>query len=55
MTDYTVNANLTVRGGSIDRDRLQTLLDAGLAELPGIASRYGITIVTSEATVEENG
>lgn len=53
MTDYTVHATLTVSGDGIDRAKIQQALDAGLAELPGVASRYGFTITDATATVDE--
>jgi len=46
MTDYTVTATLDVTT-SLDRERLQALLDQGARELVGIATRYGITITDS--------
>lgn len=52
MTDYTVNAKITVSGGDDDRAKIQDAVDAGLRELNGIASRYGFTITSSSATVE---
>jgi hypothetical protein len=52
MTDYTVNATITVSSGEGDRARIQAAVDAGLKELNGIASRYGFTITESSATVE---
>lgn len=54
MTDYTVHATLTVSGDGVDRAKIQQALDAGLKELPGIASRYGFTITDSSATVDES-
>ncbi len=52
MTEYTVNAKITVSGGDDDRAKIQDAVDAGLKELNGIASRYGFTITDSSATVE---
>jgi hypothetical protein len=52
MTDYTVNAKITVSGGDDDRAKIQAAVDAGLKELNGIASRYGFTITDSSATVD---
>ena len=53
MTDYTVRATLTVSGDNIDRAKIQSLLDSGLKELPGVASRYGITITDADASIDE--
>ena len=53
MTDYTVRATLTVSGDAADRAKIQAALDAGLKELPGIASRYGFTITDASATIDE--
>ena len=55
MTDYTVHATLTVSGDSVDRASIQRALDAGLKELPGVASRYGFTITDARADIEEAG
>ncbi len=55
MTDYTVRATITVSGDTVDRATIQGALDAGLKELPGIASRYGFTITDARADVEEAG
>ena len=64
MTTYTVHATiqvdvtnaaaLTAIGGGAgdERGRIQSALDAGLAELPGIASRYGFAVKSASATVE---
>lgn len=52
MSDYTVTATRRVQTDA-DRARVQALLDQGLQELPGIASRYGFTITDSTVTVEE--
>jgi hypothetical protein len=52
MTDYIVNAKITVSGGDDDRAKIQDAVDAGLKELNGIASRYGFTITDSSANVE---
>jgi len=52
MTDYTVTATIRVSSDA-DRAGLQALVDQGLRELSGIASRYGATITDSSATVEE--
>lgn len=54
MTDYTVRATLTVSGDSVDRATIQRALDAGLRELPGVASRYGFTITEAKADIEES-
>jgi hypothetical protein len=54
MTDYTVRATLTVSGDSVDRATIQQALDAGLKELPGVASRYGFTITDAKADIEES-
>ena len=48
MTDYTVNAKITVSGGDDDRAKIQDAVDAGLRELNGIASRYGFTITEQQ-------
>lgn len=53
MTEYIVRATITVSGDGVDRQKLQTVLDAGAKELPGLASRYGYTITDVEASVEE--
>lgn len=52
MTDYIVRATVTV-SGDIDRAMIQSTLDAGLKELPGLASRYGITVTDASATIDE--
>jgi len=52
MTDYTVTATLKVSTDA-DRARVQSLLDQGVKELPGIASRYGFTITDTSISVEE--
>jgi hypothetical protein len=52
MSDYTVNAKITVSGGDTDRAKIEAAVNAGLQELNGIASRYGFTITDSSATVE---
>lgn len=51
MTDYIVTATITVSGA--DRAQLQSTLDAGTKELPGLASRYGVTITDVSATIDE--
>lgn len=53
MSDYTVNATITVKGDGTDRSKVQSAVDAGLKELNGVAQRYGFTIVDSSATVVE--
>lgn len=53
MTDYTVRATLTVSGAESDRAKIQAALDAGLKELPGVASRYGFTITDASATIDD--
>jgi hypothetical protein len=53
MTEFTVHATITVEGDSADRARIQSGLDAGLKELPGIASRYGFTVTDATATIDE--
>ncbi len=53
MTEFTVHATITVEGDSADRARIQAGLDAGLKELPGVASRYGFTITDASATIDE--
>jgi len=53
MTDYTVRATLTVSGDSVDRAKIQQALDAGLKELPGVASQYGFTITNATAETDE--
>jgi hypothetical protein len=51
MTDYIVTARITVSGA--DRAQLQSTLDAGAKELPGLAARYGVTITDVQASVDE--
>jgi hypothetical protein len=51
MSDYTVTVTLQVSSDA-DRDRLKSLLDSGLRELPGIASRYGATVTGSSVSIE---
>ena len=53
MTDHTVTARITVSGEGIDRARLQSILDAGLKELPGFAARYGVTVTDASATIDD--
>ena len=53
MTDYIVRATLTVSGGDADRAKIQAALDAGLKELPSLASRYGFTVTDATATVDD--
>lgn len=53
MTDYTVTATLTVSGATADREKIQAALDAGLKELPGLASRYGFTVTHADADIQE--
>ena len=53
MTDYIVRATLTVSGDAGDREKIQAGLDAGLKELPGVASRYGFTVTDATATIDE--
>jgi|GEM_PF-2275285 len=55
MSEYTVRATLTVSGDTVDRSTVQSALDAGLKELPGLAARYGFTITDASATVEDSG
>lgn len=52
VADYTVTATFRVTTAA-DRERLQSLLDQGLRELPAIASRYGFTITDGSARVDE--
>ena len=67
MTTYTVNATIEVEitnpsalnaiasltGGSGDeRSKVQSAVDAGLKELPGIGNRYGFAVKSATATVE---
>jgi hypothetical protein len=52
MTDYTVTAVLKVQTDA-DKERVQALLDQGVKELPGVASRYGVTVTDTKLTVEE--
>jgi len=52
-TQYIVHATLTVSGDASDRAKIQAGLDAGLKELPGVASRYGFTITDASATIDE--
>jgi hypothetical protein len=52
MTDFTVNATITVSGDTGDLPKIQAAVDAGLKELPSVASRYGFTITGADATVE---
>ena len=54
MTEYTVHATITVSGEESDRAKIQAGVDAGLKELPGVASRYGFTITDATATVDQN-
>jgi hypothetical protein len=51
MSDYTITATIHVTS-DIDRAQLQSLVEQGVKELSGIASRYGATITESSATVE---
>lgn len=53
MTTYTVHATITVEGDAADRAKIQAGLDAGLKELPAVASRYGFTITDASATIDE--
>jgi hypothetical protein len=53
MTDYTVQATLTVGGEAVDRATIQAALDAGLRELPSLAARYGFTVSDARATIDE--
>lgn len=53
MADYTVHATLTVSGDAVDRAAIQSALDAGLRELPGLAARYGFTVSDASATIED--
>lgn len=53
MTDYIVRATLTVSGDDADRAKIEAGLDAGLKELPGVASRYGFTVTEATATIDE--
>ncbi|HWM34841.1 MAG TPA: hypothetical protein VNR36_11440 [Pseudolysinimonas sp.] len=55
MTAYRVTATLTVEMASGDTAQLEATAKAGLAELPAIASRYGVTITASDVTVEPAG
>lgn len=52
MNDYTVNVTIQAQTDA-DRARVQSMLDSGLKELNGIASRYGFTITSSSATIED--
>jgi hypothetical protein len=52
MAEYTVTAVLTVQTDA-GKAQVQALLDQGLKELPGIASRYGFTVTGTKLTVEE--
>ncbi len=52
MTAYTVNATITVSGDEDDRAKIEAAVQAGLKELPGVASRYGFTVTDSSASVE---
>lgn len=52
MTDYTVTATVTVSGSEGDRAKIEAAVQAGLKELPAVASRYGFTVTDSSASVE---
>jgi hypothetical protein len=67
MTTYTVKATIEVditnpsalnaiagmTGNTGDeRSKVQSAIDAGLKELPGIGSRYGFAVKSASATVE---
>jgi hypothetical protein len=51
MSDFIVNAAITVSGDANDLPKIRAAVDAGLKELPSVASRYGFTITGSDATV----
>ena len=53
MSEYTIRATITVTGGEADRAKIQAGLDAGLRELPGVASRYGFTITDAHAEIDD--
>ncbi|MGB3909904.1 MAG: hypothetical protein WBL06_05485 [Pseudolysinimonas sp.] len=53
MTEYTVNATLTVSGDATDKATIQAAVDAGLKELPSVAARYGFTVSDVRATIDE--
>ena len=53
MTEYIVSATLTVSGDTADKAKIQSAVDAGLGELPGLAARYGFTVTEAQATVED--
>ena len=53
MTDYTVHVTLTVSGEATDRATIQSAVDAGLRELPGLAARYGFTVSDASASIDE--
>jgi hypothetical protein len=53
MTDYTVRATITVSGQPGDEAKIRAAVEAGLAELPSLATRYGFTVTSTDATVDE--
>ena len=53
MTDYNVYATITVTAGPDELAKIQAGVEAGLKELPGVASRYGFTVTDSSATVDK--
>ena len=53
MTDHTVHVTLTVSGDAIDKATIQSAVDAGLRELPGLAARYGFTVSDASATIDD--
>jgi hypothetical protein len=55
MTDFIVTATITVSADALDRPKIQAGVDAGLKELPGVASRYGFTVTDASATVDTAG
>jgi hypothetical protein len=64
MATYTINATIhvditntaaldAIAGTSGDeRSQVQSAIDAGLKELPGIGRRYGFDVTSASATVE---
>jgi hypothetical protein len=62
MASYKVNATITVEvtnpsaltafGGGDERSGIESAVQAGLRELPGVAQRYGFRVIDTSASVE---
>ena len=52
FVDIVLHHHQSVREAA-DRTTLQSMLDAGVKELPGVASRYGLTVTSASAMVDD--